>query len=122
MTDDTKIYQRRKADQIAFQADLQQVLYRLREMLVDKNQKYGDAALNPDQTFSTASPVELINVRMDDKLSRIRNRATNEDEDPEWDLIGYLILKQIAMLRGKKEAISMKTPASFPPTIDKSLA
>lgn len=79
--------------------DLAKVLDNIRWMLEDKNHKYGDAALNPHQTFSSASPIELINVRIDDKLSRIRNRQNDEDEDVEKDLIGYLILKQIAMLR-----------------------
>lgn len=82
-----------------FESDLDQVLSRVRELLISKNRKYGDAALNPKQTFSSASPIELINVRMDDKLSRIANRQGDEDEDPELDLIGYLLLKQIALAR-----------------------
>lgn len=82
-----------------FSNDLSLVLCKLQEMLVDKNKKYGDAALNPNQIFSSASPEELINIRIDDKLSRIKNRQSNEDEDPEWDLLGYLVLKQIAKMR-----------------------
>ena len=88
--------------QAKFQDDLQQVLDRLRNMLVSKNIKYGDAALNPNQTFSTASPIELIKVRIDDKLSRIKNRQNNEDEDPAWDLLGYLVLLQIAQDREER--------------------
>jgi hypothetical protein len=82
-----------------FAKDLAEVLGDLQALLLEKNRKYGDAALNPNQTFSTATPIELINVRMDDKLSRIRNRQNDEDEDVEVDLIGYLILKQIAKKR-----------------------
>jgi hypothetical protein len=87
--------------QLKFQDDLEEVIDRLRKMLVTKNVKYGDAALNPNQTFSTASPIELIKVRIDDKLSRIKNRQNNEDEDPAWDLLGYLVLLQIAEDRQK---------------------
>ena len=50
--------------------------------------------------------LELIRIRMDDKLARIRNaRETGfeDDEDPYWDLAGYLILYLIA--RDNPEAI-----------------
>lgn len=65
------------------------------EMLVEKNKKYGNSAIQPKRIFSKASPVEQINVRIDDKLSRIANQQVNEDEDAEFDLIGYLILKRV---------------------------
>lgn len=84
-----------------FQQDVQKVLEELLTMLTAKNIKYGDAALNPRQTFSRSSNIELLNVRIDDKLSRIRNRQDDEDEDPEWDLLGYLVLKRIAVKRAK---------------------
>ena len=90
-------------NQQIFANDLGDVMRDIQEMLLAKNRKYGDAALNPNQTFSTASPVELINVRMDDKLSRIRNRQNDEDEDVELDLIGYLLLKQIAKKRATRK-------------------
>lgn len=86
-----------------FANDLGEVLHNIQEMLLAKNRKYGDAALNPNQTFSNASSIELINVRMDDKLSRIRNRQNDEDEDVELDLIGYLLLKQIAKKRATRK-------------------
>lgn len=71
----------------------------LRALLLEKNKKYGDAALNPKRIFAQSDAVELINVRIDDKLSRIANRQHNEDEDPELDLLGYLLLKRIALMR-----------------------
>jgi hypothetical protein len=86
-----------------FAHDLGDVLQSLETMLVAKNRKYGDSALNPVQTFSNVPPIELINVRMDDKLSRIRNRQNDEDEDAELDLIGYLLLKQIAKMRATRK-------------------
>ncbi len=91
------------AVQQAFIRDLNAVMEQLHELLVMKNRKYGDAALNPNQTFSNVPPIELINVRMDDKLSRIRNRQNDEDEDLEVDLIGYLLLKQIAKMRATRK-------------------
>jgi hypothetical protein len=84
-----------------FQKEVSEILHDLREMLFAKNRKYGDAALNPQRTFAKSSTVELINVRLDDKLSRIKARQGDEDEDPEWDMMGYLVLKRIAQKREK---------------------
>ena len=67
------------------------------ELLIAKNLAYGDSALTPMRVFSTADPAEQIRVRMDDKLSRIRNGTT--DEDAIGDLLGYLILYRIATRR-----------------------
>lgn len=67
-------------------------------MLLDKNKKYGDSALNPVRIFSKANAVEQILVRIDDKLSRISKGAglVAKDEDVINDLIGYLVLLKIA--------------------------
>lgn len=65
-------------------------------MLISKNEKYGNSALEPKRIFSKASSVEQILVRIDDKLSRIANQSELEDEDVYMDLIGYLILLKIA--------------------------
>jgi hypothetical protein len=44
---------------------------RLCAMLLEKNAKYGNSALEPIRCFSRADPVEQIRVRLDDKLSRL---------------------------------------------------
>jgi hypothetical protein len=66
------------------------------QILQEKNRKYGDSAINPVRIFSKAEPIEQINVRMDDKLSRILSAQGDDAEDAELDLIGYLILKRVA--------------------------
>lgn len=66
------------------------------DLLIEKNRKYGNSALNPARIFSKASPVEQIRVRIDDKLSRLRSAQGDEDEDVVMDLLGYLILYRIA--------------------------
>lgn len=66
------------------------------DMLIEKNTKYGNSALDPKRIFSSSDTVEQLNVRIDDKLSRIANQNESDDEDAELDLIGYLILKRIA--------------------------
>ena len=70
----------------------------IKKLLIDKNAKYGNSALNPVRVFSKADNQEQLLVRIDDKLSRIARGAGMEatDEDTLNDLIGYLILLKIA--------------------------
>lgn len=68
----------------------------LADMLVEKNRKYGDSALQPLRLFSQADAVEQLRVRIDDKLSRIRSSQADDSEDAELDLLGYLVLLRIA--------------------------
>ena len=67
----------------------------LARLLVAKNQRYGNSALEPMRVFSRADPDEGILVRLDDKLSRIKY-ASNEGnllrKNDIADMIGYLIL------------------------------
>lgn len=88
--------------QVAFKKDLEKVMLDLQAMLIDKNARYGDSALNPVQVFSRSTALELIRVRIDDKLARIRNGDTSEDAG--WDLMGYLVLERIEMNRIAKLA------------------
>jgi hypothetical protein len=69
----------------------------LKALLLAKNAKYGDSALNPARIFSRADAVEQIRVRIDDKLSRIRTTGEQaSDEDTAMDLLGYLVLLRVA--------------------------
>lgn len=69
----------------------------IENLLLEKNIKYGNSALNPVRVFSKATPIEQLLVRIDDKISRIkRGNPAIEDEDVVQDLIGYLILLKIA--------------------------
>jgi len=67
----------------------------IRDILTEKNRKYGNSALQPCRVFSKAGTIEQINVRIDDKLSRIMSAQPDDTEDAELDLIGYLILKRV---------------------------
>ena len=69
----------------------------IRDLLLRKNQAYGNSALEPIRVFSKASSCEQILVRIDDKLNRIKQGANilTEDEDVLQDLIGYLILLKV---------------------------
>lgn len=60
-------------------------------MLTEKNEKYGDSALNPPNIFSKVPTGKALLARIDDKLARIKN---NDDllRDDIMDITGYLIL------------------------------
>lgn len=95
------------------QAEIRAVCEEMAGFLVEKNRKYGNSAIEPVRIFSRADPIEQINVRLDDKLSRIRNRQVDEDEDVEMDLLGYLILKEVArrLLTAKKYVVQLDRAA-----------
>jgi hypothetical protein len=83
---------------------LVKILEEIGNLLIQKNIKYGDSALNPVRIFSKAEPQEQIKVRIDDKISRlVRGDALHEDEDVVMDLIGYFIILQMCNKYGNEE-------------------
>ena len=69
----------------------------LEDLLLTKNAKYGNSALEPLNVFSEANAVAGIKMRIDDKLKRIKNAGlVDATEDTLQDLAGYLILLMIA--------------------------
>lgn len=91
-----------------FRADLRKVLQELEAGLIEKNDAYGDSALNPVRCFARDLDAEAqIRVRLDDKLSRIMRGELKfgsdvAAEDVMRDLLGYLVLYRIAQLRKGK--------------------
>ena len=79
----------------------------IKELLIHKNRKYGNSALEPNRIFSKCSATEQLLVRIDDKLNRIMQGAglLAEDEDVVNDLIGYLILLKIGMNDEKNKQV-----------------
>ena len=76
----------------------------IKEMLLAKNADYGNSALDPIRVFSSVDNIEQIKVRLDDKLSRIKNLQGKEGKvqsesnmDTIKDTVGYLILLLIAI-------------------------
>lgn len=78
-----------------FEAKVRFICDDIADILIDKNKKYGNSALEPKRIFSSSDTIEQLNVRIDDKLTRTANQNERDDEDAELDLIGYLILKRI---------------------------
>jgi hypothetical protein len=77
---------------------LDKVVERVVKLLKEKNAAYGNTALNPPNVFSKLDSTEAICARIDDKLSRIKNKGINDKtEDTVDDIIGYLLLLKMSM-------------------------
>ena len=75
-----------------------EVCHEIAAFLVRKNGDYGNSFADPVGIFSKLSPLDQLNVRIDDKLKRIKNAGEkNFNEDTELDLVGYLILKRVLL-------------------------
>jgi hypothetical protein len=83
---------------------IKQVCRQVEAMLIDKNKSYGDSALNPLGIFASGDPVANLTSRIDDKLARIKTLGFDGfGEDNVQDLMGYLVLLQIAINDQKNE-------------------
>jgi hypothetical protein len=68
------------------------------DLLLEKNDSYGDSALHPAGIFASGNAVDNLTSRIDDKLMRIKTQGfRGYGEDNVKDLIGYLILLKIAL-------------------------
>ena len=77
---------------------LDKIVEKITTLLKEKNEAYGNTALNPTNIFSKLNATEAICARIDDKLARINNKGINDlTEDTIDDLIGYLLLLKMSM-------------------------
>ena len=81
------------------QDKIRETISEVLDLLIRKNEQYGNSALEPMGIFANGSAEELIRVRIDDKLNRLLqgNDSIESDEDIVLDLIGYLVLLLISM-------------------------
>ncbi len=71
--------------------NITQVFDSMRDLVLEKNKRYGDSVLKPKRCFSKLDAEQGILVRLDDKLGRIENSSDLRKNDIA-DLIGYLSL------------------------------
>lgn len=79
---------------------IESVCDELKTFLLAKNAAYGNSALDPVRVFSRVDTVAQIEVRLDDKLSRLQRGHDMPDEsrrDTIKDIAGYLVLYLIAL-------------------------
>ena len=80
------------------QQKITEITNAMRELLLYKNQKYGDSALKPKQIFYKGEATGSIMIRLDDKLGRIMaNTDTTPRINDVADIIGYCTLLLIGM-------------------------
>lgn len=71
--------------------DCNKVLSSIKTVLLEKNRRYGNSALEPLNVFYKGDASNSILIRLDDKLSRIKNSSELRKNDL-YDLLGYCIL------------------------------
>lgn len=79
-----------------FSSRVREILADLGDLLIEKNNAYGNSALDPVRVFSKADTVEQLNVRLDDKISRIKRGHEYANDDTLKDILGYIVLLMIA--------------------------
>lgn len=80
------------------QRKIREITDAMKDLLLYKNQKYGDSAINPKKVFYKGDSTNSILIRLDDKLGRV---MSNTEEKPRindvCDIIGYCTLLLISM-------------------------
>lgn len=80
------------------QQKIHEIMGAMKDLLLYKNQKYGDSAINPKGIFYKGDSTNSILIRLDDKLGRV---MSNTEEKPRindvCDIIGYCTLLLISM-------------------------
>ena len=80
------------------QRKIHEIMGAMKDLLLYKNQKYGDSAINPKKIFYKGDSTNSILIRLDDKIGRV---MSNTEEKPRvndvCDIIGYCVLLLISM-------------------------
>lgn len=90
-----------RVDDTPTQRKIREITGAMQDLLLYKNNKYGDSAINPIEIFTkhlkhVDTKTAAILVRIDDKLSRVKNGDELRTNDI-CDLIGYLTLLNVAL-------------------------
>jgi hypothetical protein len=80
------------------QGKIKEITDAMKDLLLYKNQMYGDSALKPKGIFYKGDNINSILIRLDDKLSRVKsNKEKNPRVNDVADIIGYCTLLLISM-------------------------
>lgn len=79
----------------------------MKDLLLYKNQKYGDSALNPNNIFYKGDSTNSIKIRLDDKIGRIKNCEQIRINDVA-DVIGYCTLLLVSIGAAKEDIEKLK--------------
>lgn len=80
------------------QQKIKDILSGMTDLILYKNRKYGDSAINPKKIFYKGDSTNSILIRLDDKIGRV---MSNTEEKPRVndvaDIIGYCTLLLVSM-------------------------
>lgn len=84
--------------EVPTQRKIREITEAMKDLLLYKNNKYGDSAINLKKIFYKGDSTNSILIRLDDKLGRV---MSNTEEKPRvndvCDIIGYCTLLLISM-------------------------
>lgn len=70
----------------------------MKDLLLYKNGKYGNSALNPNHIFYKGDSTNSILIRLDDKIGRVKSNIEDKPRvNDVADIIGYCTLLLISM-------------------------
>ena len=70
----------------------------MKDLLLYKNEKYGDSALSPNNIFYKGDSTNSILIRLDDKIGRIKNNTEPKPRvNDVCDIVGYCVLLLASM-------------------------
>lgn len=78
------------------QKKIKEICDEISKLLIDKNKKYGNSALEPKNIFYKGNAENSILIRLDDKIGRIINNSGEIRTNDVVDIIGYLVLLLIS--------------------------
>lgn len=93
---DDFLKQNNQEQQTQTQKQIEDICKAISDVLIDKNKKYGNSALKPINVFYKGDNTNSILIRLDDKLSRIKNNKEDIRVNDICDTIGYLVLLLVA--------------------------
>lgn len=89
------------------QESIMKICDSMKDLLLYKNQKYGDSALHPNNIFYKGDSTNSIKIRLDDKIGRIKNCEQIRINDVA-DVIGYCTLLLISIGACKEDIERLK--------------
>lgn len=81
---------------------IEKVCKSMRDMLVKKNISYGGNVFEPLQIKEGHTNLDMIDIRISDKLNRLIKGEEYEQEDTLRDLAGYILLREAVRLYNEK--------------------
>lgn len=87
---------------------IKEICDNISDLLIYKNQKYGNSALEPQNIFYKGDTENALLIRLDDKIGRIINNTDGIRTNDVCDIIGYLVLYLVFKKVSKKDIEKLK--------------